>query len=669
PAFEYLARNVTAFMTDSDANRSNRPNWIQRVPLRWLLVVPFVAQLGAAVALTNALSLRNGERAVTAVTVALHNEMTGRIQERVRAYLDIPHQINQANAHAIQLGQLDLDRVLTMERHFWLQSQIFTDASFIYYGNEQGETVGVERLEDGTLQLGYGDRSTNGGYYTYSVDDSGNRIEQIEEEPDYDPRQRPWYRSAVASGVAIWSDIYPFYSRQTLGISADLPIYDAQDTLRGVMAVDISLARLNDFLQTLDVSPNGETFIVDRDGFLVASSSSELPFIETDTTLAQLSATASEVDAIAGAASFLNEHFGQLDRILESTQLEFDLDNATHYLQVNPFRDPRGIDWLVVVVMPEADFMAPIYASTRVTLVLCALALAIATGVGVLTARWIARPLMQLSATSEAIAARSPQALSVESFHPIPVSGTAEMQTLGRAFNRMAAQLRAAFSRLSQANAKLALSKLELERRVAERTADLQGQVERERELLQELEQANVKLQRLATVDGLTQLANRRHFDTYLEQSWKTIARESDAIALILCDVDFFKNYNDTYGHLAGDACLQQIAEIARSAVNRSSDLVARYGGEEIALLLPKTSLDGALAVANRLRDRLAAARLEHASSGVSHQVTLSCGVASISPELNATSPELLIARADAALYQAKAAGRDRAIGFAPSTT
>lgn len=650
-------------MAPPDVKERNA-GWMRRVPLRLLLVAPFVVQLLAAISLTNALSLRNGERAVNEVTSKLRQEIAARIQERVRVYFDFPHQINQANAHAIQLGQLDLNRIITMERHFWLQSQTFTDASFIYYGNEQGETVGVERLENGTLQFGYGDRSTNGGYYTYSVDNSGNRIEQIKAEPNYDPRQRPWYRAAVKAGAPIWSDIYTFYSRQTLGISADMPIYDAGGSLRGVMAVDVTLARLNDFLQSLEVSPSGETFIIDRAGYVVASSSAELPFIERGDDLERLQAESSTVEAIASAATFLGNRFGPLERITASTQLDFEIENEKYYLQTTPFADARGIDWLIVVVVPEADFMGPIYASTRTTVLLCAAALGLASAIGIVTARWVVRPIVRLSQASENIAQLSPQALVAQVLDPVPISGTAEVQILGNAFNRMAKQLRVSFVDLARANANLALAKNNLEQRVAARTTDLEAQVEREHELLQELEQANGELQRLATVDGLTQLANRRHFDNYLAQSWQTIAREADSLALILCDVDFFKNYNDTYGHVAGDACLQRIAEIARGVVNRSTDLVARYGGEEIALLLPKTSIRGALLVADRLRDRLAAARIAHASSAVSAYVTLSCGVASISPESHVISPQLLIQKADAALYQAKEAGRDRAVCF-----
>lgn len=124
----------------------------------------------------------------------------------------------------------------------------------------------------------------------------------------------------------------------------------------------------------------------------------------------------------------------------------------------------------------------------------------------------------------------------------------------------------------------------------------------RESQLSQQLEQANQELQRLAFLDSLTQLANRRRFDAYLSQEWKRMARDKTPLALILCGIDFFKAYNDTYGHQAGDHCLQQIAKAISLAAKRPADLVARYGGEEFVVVLPNTKGEGALRVAKEIR-------------------------------------------------------------------
>ncbi|MEG4940532.1 diguanylate cyclase domain-containing protein [Microcoleus sp. F4-D5] len=178
-------------------------------------------------------------------------------------------------------------------------------------------------------------------------------------------------------------------------------------------------------------------------------------------------------------------------------------------------------------------------------------------------------------------------------------------------------------------------------------------------ELYQQLQAANLKLERLATLDELTQLANRRRFDQYLEMEWRRQAGEQTPLSLILCDIDSFKSYNDTYGHPGGDECLRQVAGAIGNAVDRPVDLVARYGGEEFAVILPNTAIQGAVLVAEHIQLKIAALQLPHAGCQVSPYVTVSFGVASIVPA-SESGPEILIAAADQALYQAKRLGRDR---------
>lgn len=186
-------------------------------------------------------------------------------------------------------------------------------------------------------------------------------------------------------------------------------------------------------------------------------------------------------------------------------------------------------------------------------------------------------------------------------------------------------------------------------------------------QLYQKLEIANRELQRLAALDGLTGVANRRRFDEYLEAEWLRLAREKLPLSLILGDIDFFKRYNDTYGHQAGDACLRRVADALRFCARRSVDLVARYGGEEFAIILPNTTGEGASQVAEEIRSVVNALEIAHAQSAVSHHVTLSLGVACMQPTPN-TTPSMLIAASDAALYQAKAAGRNMCFPKMPAS-
>ena len=166
------------------------------------------------------------------------------------------------------------------------------------------------------------------------------------------------------------------------------------------------------------------------------------------------------------------------------------------------------------------------------------------------------------------------------------------------------------------------------------------------------------KLEQLATHDGLTGIANRRSFDERLATEWKRERRDSSTLSLLMIDIDHFKRYNDTYGHQAGDGCLQQIARVLEQVVFRPGDLVARYGGEEFAVILTATSAEGATIVARRILDRIAALTIPHAADGRGH-VTLSIGIATSLPKPEMTQEDL-IAGADGALYRAKRAGRNR---------
>lgn len=177
-------------------------------------------------------------------------------------------------------------------------------------------------------------------------------------------------------------------------------------------------------------------------------------------------------------------------------------------------------------------------------------------------------------------------------------------------------------------------------------------------ELHAKLQTVNQELERLASLDGLTGVANRRQFDLHLKREWQRLLRETAPISVIMCDVDFFKAYNDTYGHQMGDECLKQIAKILENCAQRSTDLASRYGGEEFVIVLPNTGIKGALQVADKIQHQIRALEIEHQKSEVSGYVTLSLGVACQVPNHD-RSPESLIKLADAALYEAKSKGRN----------
>jgi diguanylate cyclase (GGDEF)-like protein len=174
-----------------------------------------------------------------------------------------------------------------------------------------------------------------------------------------------------------------------------------------------------------------------------------------------------------------------------------------------------------------------------------------------------------------------------------------------------------------------------------------------------ELKRARDEVTRLALTDGLTGIPNRRRFDEVLEMEYKRLRRRESLLSLILLDIDFFKGFNDTYGHVAGDVCLREIAGVLLAVINRPADLAARYGGEEFACILPETNVHGGATIAAEIQNGIAGLRIPHAGSRIAAHVTASFGVVTVNcmPAMTAVD---VVSAADACLYQAKAEGRNR---------
>lgn len=181
------------------------------------------------------------------------------------------------------------------------------------------------------------------------------------------------------------------------------------------------------------------------------------------------------------------------------------------------------------------------------------------------------------------------------------------------------------------------------------------------RESQQQLMAANLELKSLSNIDGLTRLSNRRHLDEYLDSEWRRGMREKLCLSVLMIDVDDFKRYNDTYGHLEGDSVLRAIADAARAVCRRPADLVARFGGEEFCVVLPITSHDGAQGVGEKINAAVAELAIPHSGSSVADKLTVSIGVASVIPSDESSSTAVLKS-ADDALYQAKKQGKNRVV-------
>ncbi|HEY9744012.1 MAG TPA: ATP-binding protein [Coleofasciculaceae cyanobacterium] len=434
----------------------------KKVPLRLVLVVPFVLQISAAVGLVGYLSFRNSQLAVNDLAHQLMNKVSRLVAQHLDTYLTTPHQINQINADAIEQGLLDLRDLPRIGHFFWKQMQLY-DFSYINYGLVTGEYAAAGHLEgDVKVSISETSSNTNGKNYNYATDSRGNRTKMIAVYDDYDHRTEAWYIDAVKAGKPVWSQVYLWDSTpEYVAIAASRPIYDDSNKLIGAISVDLLLSNISDFLRKLETSPSGKTFIVERNGSIIASSSSEKPFTKDKGKAQRLNVLNSSDSLIQATAQYLQAKFGNFREIKDSQELDFKLKGDRQFVQITPWRDKFGLDWLVIVVVPETDFMAQINTNTRTSILLCLAALVLATVLGIYTSRWIVQPILHLSEASRAIASGNLD-------QRVDVKGVKELRVLAKSFNRMARQLRESFTALEKTNE-------DLEKRVEERTAQLKA--------------------------------------------------------------------------------------------------------------------------------------------------------------------------------------------------
>jgi signal transduction histidine kinase len=435
--------------------RSFLARHLQSVPLRLLLVVPFVLQISTAVGIVGYLSFRNGQNAVNQVADKLRKESSDRIQHNLQDYLQSPHLLNQTNAIALRQEFLD-NNLLAFEPVFAQQLKVFKLLHYTCWANEQGQYMGVTRLPNGTLNIEAVDDAADPKYKTYSVTELGARNKLLNTDSDYDARTRPWYKQAIAARKETWSDPYIWFNQSDMSIDAVTPIFDRQNRPLGVLASPLKLSRIKDYLRNLRVSSNAESFIVDQSGFLIASSADTMPFrVNASTKKAErITAEQSQNPLIQATARYL-KGIGDPTEYKKSRQLDFQFNQQRQLLEVLSFADGRGVNWKIVVVVPESDLMGTIQSNTRTTALLCLLALGGAIASSIWTARRISRPILEFSEASTALATATREGFSELDQSAFYHSRVKEMQILATSFTQMATQIQGSFTQLEQTNIQL----------------------------------------------------------------------------------------------------------------------------------------------------------------------------------------------------------------------
>ena len=428
------------------------PKILDKLSLRTVLIVPFVLQIVAAVGLVGYLSFRNGQKAVNNLAGQLMSEVSLRVEQNLQVYLTTPHQINQSKLDAVKLGLLKMENLSAWEKYLGRQVQLYPYINFTAVGNENGDYRSGEQLSNGSRTINVIEKSTGLNFYSYNTNQRGERTTVVTVVKNFDNRQHPAYKGAIKAGKPIWSSIYVSFLEPTLILSALLPVYSDKNQVEGVLIAALRLDYIGRFLNSLKVGKSGQTFIIDRHSTLLATSTNEKPFSMKNNQRRSFQVAESSNPVTQATAKYLNAQFHQLNQIKKSELLNFEIDGKRQFLKILPFQDGKGLDWLIVVVVPEADFTQEIDANTWITIWLCLAALGVALVIGILTSRWVTNPILRLNIAAKNIA-KGEWDKTVES------ERSDELGELAKAFNSMAQQLQQSFETL--------------EHRVQERTAEL----------------------------------------------------------------------------------------------------------------------------------------------------------------------------------------------------
>jgi len=439
--------------TGSDAKRVNY-SYLIAIPVKFFmknsslkfrlhtaLVVPFVLQIVAAVGLVGYLSLRNGQQAVTDLANQLMTEVSNQTAQQLNDYLSIPHRINQINIDAIETGLLNLENFDLTGSYFWKQVQAFNNVGYISNTLADGRFIGAGKYfpGEGVIIEEFSAR-TNGEVATYAVNKQGDRGKVLRFWAD-DFVASSWYIEAAKAGKPTWGSVYSVDQINFISLPAVRPIYAKNGKLLGVTGVDLQLSNITNFLRHLNVSSSGRVFVMERDGQLIANSSSQPSFAKVNGKTQRFNALNINDPLIQRTAQTLKNRFSNFQRIRERQTLNFQIQGQPHFVRVHPWQDQFGLNWLIVTVVPESDFMGQINANTRTTIGLSLVALMMALVIGILTAGWITRPIERITHASEEMADGNLKQY-------VKHTRLVELDKLGNSFNRMADQLKELFETL-----------------------------------------------------------------------------------------------------------------------------------------------------------------------------------------------------------------------------
>ncbi|MGD1850570.1 MAG: response regulator [Cyanophyceae cyanobacterium] len=460
--------------------RQGTAQLIKKLPLRVVSIVPFIVQIAGAVSIVGYLSFTNSQETVRDLSDRLSRKVGAQIDQRLEDYLALPHIMHRSIAEDIYGGNLSLDNFDGLQQRFWADVKILPTVDYFYVGTEEGNFLGVQTYPDGRTALKFRTEETAPERQIYELDDEGDRKEFLKS-TEYDPRERPWYSGAQELGKQTWSPIYPSADLGALQITPTTPLYSDEGKFLGVLGTNLILSEITKYLGEIEIGESGKAFILERDGNIVASSTNELPFIDKgeDEEPARLSILQSQDQDLKAAIAALateeetpeksnqrtpgssaesnrnNEREPEaispdtvLKEVSEPTLIPLEVNGQKLRAWVAPLSQIKGLDWMVVVVIPEADFMGAIDQNNQLTIALSFIAVLLAIGAGWQTSRWVTEPIAKLNQSAKRLADGNwDEAISLDRED--------EVGELANSFNRMAVELRRSFENLEDQNEEL----------------------------------------------------------------------------------------------------------------------------------------------------------------------------------------------------------------------
>ncbi|MGL5876161.1 MAG: HAMP domain-containing protein, partial [Xenococcaceae cyanobacterium] len=417
---------------------------LAKTPLQVILIVPFVLQIFGTVSIIGYLSFRNGQQTVNDLGKQLVEQLSDRVYHHIEDFLQQPHQVHHNIVSAINSDNLNPENLQQLQCYFLpliLQSD---STKNILFASVKGELIGIDRrTNNDRILLKIKNSATGNNRNVYKIDSQCRQQELVSSKP-YKLRSRPWYIAGITADRATWSPIFLSASKTHLEFSAITPVYSLQKKLLGVLNTELSLKQIDRFFQELTNDKGVKAFIIEKTGAVVASNTSTSSNNVKGTIAPQLVTQSSDL-VVKVTALNLQEKFGSFEKINTSELITFKNDGKPIFTKVISLKEQFGLDWLLVVAVPESNFMAQIDANTHTTMVLCLLALGASVGIGMAIANWLMQPIASLNNAAKQIA-------SGNFSEAIAIERTQELGKLADSFNLMAAQLQASFNGLTAFN-------------------------------------------------------------------------------------------------------------------------------------------------------------------------------------------------------------------------